>query len=92
MDFVVARSQCTRFDQLWAFKYDSQLQGISAQADVAADNVNLRLTPDETNRDPASLGLIVYKARAPSDWAFRTCNTHSTRIARFLDVASTKPA
>ena len=80
ISFVVARLQCTRFDQLLAFKYDTQLQGIDTYTDVTADNVNCRLTPHEANRDPASGDLVVYKERAPSNWVFRTCNTNSARI------------
>ena len=39
MGFVVARSQCTRFDHPWVFKYDSQQRSIATRTDVAADNV-----------------------------------------------------
>ena len=73
-----------RLNQLWAYKYDSRLQGIPTHADFAAVNVNFWLTPDAANRNPDGGGLIVHKARAPSDWAFRAYNADSARMARFL--------
>lgn len=73
-----------RLNQLWAYKYDSRLQGIPTHADFAAVNVNFWLTPDAANRNPDGGGLIVHKARAPSDWAFRAYNADSTRMAHFL--------
>ena len=80
-----------RLEQLWAYKYDSRLQGIATHADFAAVNVNFWVTPDEANRDPASGGLMVHKAHAPSDWAFRTYNADSARMARFLEEAGDEP-
>ncbi|MCY4407348.1 MAG: tetratricopeptide repeat protein [Rhodospirillaceae bacterium] len=80
-----------RLEQLWAYKYDSRLQGIATHADFAAVNVNFWITPDEANRDPASGGLVVHKAHAPSDWAFRTYNADSARMAQFLEEAGDEP-
>ena len=80
-----------RLEQLWAYKYDSRLQGIATHADFAAVNVNFWVTPDEANRDPASGGLVVHKAHAPSDWAFRTYNADSARMAQFLEEAGDEP-
>ena len=80
-----------RLEQLWAYKYDSRLQGIATHADFAAVNVNFWVTPDEANRDPASGGLVVHKAYAPSDWAFRTYNADSARMAQFLEEAGHEP-
>ena len=80
-----------RLEQLWAYKYDSRLQGIATHADFAAVNVNFWITPDEANRDPASGGLVVHKAHAPSDWAFRTYNADSARMAQFLEDAVDEP-
>ena len=54
-----------RLEQLWAYKYDSRLQGIATHADFAAVNVNFWVTPDAANRDPASGGLVIHKAHAP---------------------------
>ena len=80
-----------RLEQLWAYKYDSRLQGIATHADFAAVNVNFWVTPDEANRDPASGGLVVHKAHAPSDWAFRAYNADSARMAQFLEEAGDEP-
>ena len=80
-----------RLEQLWAYKYDSRLQGIATHADFAAVNVNFWVTPDEANRDPASGGLVIHKAHAPSDWAFRTYNADSARMAQFLKEAGDEP-
>ena len=80
-----------RLEQLWAYKYDSRLQGIATHADFAAVNVNFWVTPDEANRDPASGGLVIHKAHAPSDWAFRTYNADSARMAEFLAEAGDEP-
>ena len=79
--------RCHRLEQLWAYKYDSRLQGIATHADFAAVNVNFWVTPDEANRDPDSGGLVVHTAHAPSDWAFRSYNADSARMARFLEEA-----
>ena len=80
-----------RLEQLWAYKYDSRLQGIATHADFAAVNVNFWITPDEANRDPASGGLVVHKAHAPTDWAFRSYNADSARMAQFLEEAGDEP-
>ena len=80
-----------RLEQLWAYKYDSRLQGIATHADFAAVNVNFWVTPDEANRDPASGGLVIHKAHAPSDWAFRTYNADSARMTQFLADAGDEP-
>ena len=80
-----------RLEQLWAYKYDSRLQGIATHADFAAVNVNFWITPDEANRDPASGGLVIHRAHAPSDWAFRTYNADSARMAAFLAEAGDEP-
>lgn len=47
----------------WCYKYDSDYDGIKVHADEAAVNVNLWLTPDDANLDPASGGLVVYTAK-----------------------------
>ena len=80
-----------RLEQLWAYKYDSRLQGIATHADFAAVNVNFWVTPDEANRNPDSGGLVIHKAHAPSDWAFRTYNADSARMAKFLADAGGEP-
>ena len=55
---------------LWAFKYDSTLDGVGIHADDAAVNVNFWITPDEANLDPERGGLIVWDVAAPLDWEY----------------------
>jgi len=50
---------------LWAYKYDGLYEGSAVHADRAAVNVNVWLTEDGANMDPASGGLVVYGAKAP---------------------------
>jgi hypothetical protein len=52
--------------QVWAYKYDSSLEGVQVHADAAAINVNLWLTPSEANLDPVrkfvfSQGIVPWK-------------------------------
>lgn len=74
--------------QLWAYKYDSQLDGIELHADIAAVNLNFWITPDEANLDPETGGLVVWDKEAPPEWAFDEYNTSTAsgqaRIERFL--------
>ena len=73
-----------RLNQLWAYKYDSRLQGIKTHADFAAVNVNFWITPDTANNDPNGGGLVMHKATAPSDWAFRKYNSDGAAMEEFL--------
>jgi tetratricopeptide (TPR) repeat protein len=69
---------------LWAFKYDSQLQGIKVHADFAAVNVNFWITPDCANLDPESGGLVIWDKAVPADWDFGTYNGEAAPIREFL--------
>jgi tetratricopeptide (TPR) repeat protein len=53
--------------QAWAFKYDSQQNGIGIHADDAKVNVNLWLTSDEGNLDKKSGGMIIWKKKPRID-------------------------
>lgn len=74
--------------QLWAFKYDSERQGIKLHADLAAVNLNFWITPDDANLDPESGGLVVWDKEAPLDWGFDEYNASSAagqaRIEAYL--------
>ena len=70
--------------QAWAYKYDSQLGGISTHADFAAVNVNFWITPDSANLSPERGGLVVYKKEAPLNWAFTDYNQNQNKIRKFL--------
>jgi len=74
-----------RLTQMWAYKYDSRLDGISLHADAAAINVNFWLTPDEANLDPEHGGLVVYDREAPADWDFAKYNNNVPAVRRFLE-------
>ncbi len=69
---------------LWAFKYDSALNGIDVHADEAAVNVNFWITPDAANLDPQSGGLVVWDVAAPLDWDFERYNCDSDAAREFL--------
>lgn len=61
---------------LWAYKCDSaQASDTNLHADQAAVSVNIWLTPDETNLDPTSGGLVIFTTKPPADWDFEKCNT-----------------
>lgn len=74
--------------QMWAYKYDSRLDGIETHADFAAVNVNFWITPESANRDPDSGGMIVWDKEAPPDWDFNQYNSSARdgqeRIRSFL--------
>ena len=77
-----------RLYQLWAYKYDSRLTGINIHADIAAVNVNFWITPDSANLNSNNGGLVVYKEKAPLDWAFDLYNSNKAdsqrRIQEYL--------
>ncbi len=77
--------------QMWAFKYDSQLQGIQMHADIAAINLNFWITPDDANLDPDSGGLVIWDKEAPAEWGFSEFNTgevsRQQRIQTFLETS-----
>ncbi|HVW75955.1 MAG TPA: tetratricopeptide repeat protein [Rhizomicrobium sp.] len=56
---------------LWAFKYDSSLNGVGTHADPSLVTFNFWITPDEANLDPEHGGLIVWDVAAPADWNSR---------------------
>lgn len=70
---------------MWAFKYDPGFEGIGLHADEAAVNVNFWITPDTSNLDPDTGGLIVHSKAAPRDWGFARFNHGGDEIARYLD-------
>ncbi len=81
----------SRLCKIWAFKYDSQLQGIEVHADAAAVNVNFWITPDDANLDPEGGGLIVWDKEAPTDWDFERFNRGEDAIRGFLSDQGARP-
>lgn len=77
--------------QLWAYHYDSRLEGIGMHADFAAVNVNFWLTPDDALLDPESGGMVIWDKEAPGDWDFAAYNTDDAgtkaRMEGFLESA-----
>ena len=70
---------------MWAYKYDSDINGIATHADFAAVNVNFWITPDDANLEPDAGGLIVHKAECPPDWTFRDYNSaDKTKVNTFI--------
>jgi tetratricopeptide (TPR) repeat protein len=79
-----------RLTQMWAYKYDSKLEGIGLHADAAAINVNFWITPDEANLDPDHGGLVVYDREAPADWDFAKFNKNLPAIRQFLGESGSR--
>lgn len=77
--------------QMWAYKYDSRLEGIDMHADFAAVNVNFWITPESANLDSDSGGMLVWDKEAPDDWDFEQYNSSTgadqQRIAEFLEAS-----
>ncbi len=67
---------------LWAYKYDSEYNGIKTHADQAAVNVNLWLTDNDANLDKESGGLVVYTAKPPDNWDFVRYNKDTERVRK----------
>ncbi len=79
--------------QLWAYKYDSRLEGIDMHADFAAINVNFWITPDEANRDPESGGMVIWDREAPPDWGVDEYNTYDpAQQQRIIDYLKREKA
>ncbi len=76
--------------QMWGYKYDSTMGGISTHADFAAVNVNFWLTPDDANLDPEGGGLIVHDVEAPLDWDFSTYNEDKFTMQALIKQRGTR--
>jgi tetratricopeptide (TPR) repeat protein len=53
---------------LWAFKYDSRLNGVGTHADPSVVTFNFWITADEANLDPEHGGLTVWNLAIPPEW------------------------
>ncbi len=76
--------------QMWAYKYDSRLEGTALHADSAAINVNFWITPDEANLNEGRGGLVVFDQRAPAEWEFVKYNNDQPAIRQFLAESGAK--
>ncbi len=81
--------------QMWAYKYDSRLEGIEMHADFAAVNVNFWITRESANLDEDSGGMVVWDKEAPDDWDFEHYNSSAdedqANIRRFLESSGARP-
>ena len=64
-----------QLSQAWAFKYDSDQDGIDIHADLAKINVNFWITPDDANLDINSGGMIIWKKKPNIDASFYEYNS-----------------
>ena len=64
-----------QLSQAWAFKYDSNREGIDIHADFAKINVNFWITPNEANFDMNSGGMIIWKKKPKIDASFYEYNS-----------------
>ena len=58
-----------KLSQVRAHKYDSNMEPSPILADKAELQIHLWITDDDANQDPDSGGIIVYKQKAPHNWA-----------------------
>lgn len=71
--------------QIWGFKNSTDLPPESnLHADFAAVNVNFWITPEASNADPQTGGMMIYDVDAPLGWDFHTYNGRSDIIKAFL--------
>jgi len=75
----------------WAFKYEQGQRGTKVHADFAAVNVNFWITPDASNEDPDTGGLLVWDVAAPLDWDFARYNANDDAIRNFLKDSGARP-
>lgn len=75
---------------MWAFKYDSQLNGINLHADDAAINVNFWITDENANLDKNSGGLVFFDKTAPKEWGFNMYNMDVETIQEYLESVNSK--
>jgi Tfp pilus assembly protein PilF len=71
--------------QAWAFKGLHATTAVDAHADDAAVSVNLWMTPNEANLDPARGGLTVCRVPPPEAWQITGYDADKDTIAAFLD-------
>lgn len=71
--------------QMWGFKCGPRVPAdVTTHADFAAVNVNFWVTPDSSNADERSGGLVVHDVDAPLSWGFDTYNGRQDLIRPFL--------
>ena len=76
---------------LWAFKYDSKLNGVGTHADPSLVTFNFWITPDEANLDPEHGGLTVWDVAAPADWNSQRTIGDTAGCQAYLKRMGAKP-
>ncbi|MEQ8332656.1 tetratricopeptide repeat protein [Nisaea sp.] len=77
---------------MWAYKYDQHMAGINPHADFAAVNVNFWINHGESNLEPDTGGLLVFRKPAPKDWTFERYNAApASEIYDFLGSERDNP-
>lgn len=75
---------------MWAFKCDSERQGVAIHADEAYVNINFWIAQESANLDKNSGGLIVYNVPAPDNWTFEQYNGNDKLIYDYLKEKKAK--
>jgi tetratricopeptide (TPR) repeat protein len=75
-----------QLSQAWAFKYDSNQEGIDIHADHAKVNVNFWITPDEANLDINTGGMIIWKKKPNIDASFYEFNSLDSSKKLYKEV------
>lgn len=73
-----------RLVYMWAFKCDSEGQGIALHNDSAYLNLNFWITPDDANLDPETGGLLIYPQEPPPEWNFDELRIDQAGIETWL--------
>tara|TARA_Y200000002_G_scaffold353892_1_gene333727 strand:- start:628 stop:2160 length:1533 start_codon:yes stop_codon:yes gene_type:complete len=75
-----------QLNQAWAFKYDSDQNGINIHADDAKVNVNFWITENESNLDTSSGGMIIWKKKPDNNASFDDFNSSNKSDKRLDEV------
>lgn len=76
---------------MWAFKCDSEGQGIALHNDSAYLNLNFWITPDDANLDPCTGGLLIYPQDPPAEWDFEDLRMDQAGIENWLQAHPQTP-
>ncbi|MED5430445.1 MAG: hypothetical protein VX864_03530 [Pseudomonadota bacterium] len=78
--------------EAWIYKYDSEQDGINVHADDAKVNVNFWITPEVSNLDADTGGLIIWDKFPQENWNFEDYNyiKNSTNIEKMLNDNNAK--
>lgn len=72
------------FRGCWAYRYYGEHSGLREHIDNATVSVNLWLTPDSANENPANGGLVYWNKRGPEDFMSRSREENDSILAALL--------